>query len=239
MLETICDKDFKETIPDYSVISQTLFGVDNVYDAQMSTDVELNKAINYPSHIGVKTLEKLEDLCGEAPQFGIEVGSFVGSSAAVFGEFMKESGGVLLCVDTWCGDINMWLSNKFDSTMDKKDGNPKIFYHFLGNIKSAGLDKTVIPFRVSSIVAARMIRVLKWKPDFVYLDSAHEAGETFMELSLFWNLLPSGGVLIGDDYEGFPAVKHDLDLFCRVIGQRPFFTGERDTWMLQKPSMSE
>ena len=48
---------------------------------------------------------------------------------------------------------------------------------------------TVIPLRVSSIVGARMLKVLNYEIDFVYVDSAHEAGETFMELMLYHDVL--------------------------------------------------
>jgi hypothetical protein len=33
----------------------------------------------------------------------------------------------------------------------------------------------------------------------IYLDSAHEQGETLIELALYWNILQPGGVLFGDD----------------------------------------
>ena len=56
-----------------------------------------------------------------------------------------------------------------------------------------------------------------------------------MELSLYYDLLPPGGIIIGDDYMMFPAVKHDVDLFCKVQGIQLLFTGERDTWPIQKP----
>jgi hypothetical protein len=40
---------------------------------------------------------------------GVEVGSFIGNSALLLGSFIKQRGGLLLCVDTFLGDINMWL----------------------------------------------------------------------------------------------------------------------------------
>jgi hypothetical protein len=128
----------------------------------------------------------------------------------------------------------MWLLDSFKDTMDKKDGNPKIYNHFMNSIIRNNLQKHVIPLRVSSIVGARMLKVLNYKIDFVYLDSAHEVGETFMELSLYYNILREGGALMGDDYEGFPAVKHDLDLFCRTMNLKLQFTGDRDTWIIKK-----
>jgi predicted O-methyltransferase YrrM len=190
--------------------------------------------MHYPAHFGERTLKLLDEKISRNNPIGIEVGSFIGSSAVLLGDFLQAKGGSLICIDTWLGDINMWLLDRFSQTMGKDDGNPKIFQHFLDNIKDHSLERTIVPLRLPSLVAARMLKVLKWNVDFVYLDSAHEAGETFMELSLYWNLLRKGGILFGDDYNNFPAVKHDLDLFCRVIGQSPTFTGEGDTWILYK-----
>lgn len=174
-------------------------------------------------------------MLGRKPCFGIEVGSFIGSSAVVLGNWLHETNGTLLCVDPWCGDINMWLLDGFASTMRKVDGNPMIFNYFMNNMFVNNLIETVVPFRVTSVVAARTLKVLNYEIDFVYLDSAHECGETFLELSLFYDLLSAGGVLIGDDYHGFPAVKHDLDLFCKVHNLELYATGEGDTWLIRKP----
>ena len=232
LLHTINTNKYSEHSPNYTEVSNMLFGTDSVYSKYEG--INISQPMNYPPHFGEKTLNTLSEMLGRNPKLGLEVGSFIGSSAIRLGNIMKKNEGVLLCVDTWCGDINMWMMDKFSKTMDKGDGNPKIFFHFINNMIKNDLQDTVIPLRVSSTVAARMLKMLKWKIDFVYLDSAHECGETFLELSLYWNLLSNGGVLMGDDYEGFPAVKHDLDVFSEVIGQKPLFTGERDTWLLQK-----
>jgi hypothetical protein len=147
---------------------------------------------------------------------------------------VKSANGVLLCVDTWCGDINMWLIDRFHTTMNKEDGNPKLYDLFISNMISNNLTDTVIPLRISSIVGARMLKVLNYDIDFVYLDSAHEAGETFMELMLYHDILKNKGILFGDDYYGFPAVKYDVDLFCKNFNYELFFTGDGDTWIIQK-----
>jgi len=44
-----------------------------------------------------------------------------------------------------------------------------------------------------------------------FLDSAHEHGETYVEACVFFKLLRVGGLLCGDDYYSFPAVKADID----------------------------
>ena len=219
--------------PSFKEVCNRLFGCDNPYHAYKP---ELLPApMPYKAHIGEKTLGAIEAQLGHKPTFAIEVGSFIGNSASIIGAWMRGHGGTLVCVDTWCGDINMWLLGNFAGTMRKMDGDPVIFKYFMNAMFNNGLTDTVIPFRVSSIVAARELKVLNYEIDFVYLDSAHECGETFMELSLYYDLLPPGGIIIGDDYMMFPAVKHDVDLFCKVQGIQLLFTGERDTWLIQKP----
>jgi len=102
------------------------------------------------------------------------------------------------------------------------------------NMIKNNLTNNVIPLRVTSLIGARMLRVLNYEIDFVYVDSAHEAGETFMELMLYHDILKNNGILFGDDYYGFPAVKYDVDLFCKYYDYNLFFTGDGDTWIIQK-----
>jgi predicted O-methyltransferase YrrM len=230
--QLISTNNFEKIKPNFKQISNRLFRTDNPYHSYERKN--LCKAMSYPAHIGDKTINAIITLLNGVPKFGVEVGSFIGSSATILGNMMKQNDGVLMCVDTWCGDINMWLLDNFAHTMQKPDGNPKIYDRFMTNMIDNDLTQNVIPFRVSSIVAARTLKVLNYEIDFVYLDSAHEAGETFMELSLYFDILKPGGIIFGDDYVGFPAVKQDLDLFCKVTNSNLLFTGDGDTWILQK-----
>lgn len=151
------------------------------------------------------------------PKLGIEVGSFVGNSAVFLGNFLKKHDGVLICIDTFLGDINMWFMSEFKTIMRKEDGNPKIFDLFLKRIIDNELENYVLPIRQTSIIAARMLKVLDYKIDFAYLDSAHESLETFTELALYYDILKHGGVLFGDDYN-WPAVNADLNCFVKCMG---------------------
>jgi hypothetical protein len=187
--------------PSYQQISQDLFGVDSIYLHYQPPQTLQEGA--YATHIQTATLDRIVSLLGGMPYLGIEVGSYVGHGACKLGELVKRNQGVLLCVDTWCGDVNMWLGKAFSSTMGKQDGNPDLYHHFMKRILANGLEDTVIPIRVSSVVAARMLKVLGYQIHFVYLDSAHEAGETFLEMNLFYDLLRPGGILLGDDFSWF------------------------------------
>ena len=79
----------------------------------------------------------------------------------------------------------------------------------------ADLTELVLPVMTTSLLGARLLRVTETSPDLVYLDSAHELTETFIELTLYFELLAPGGVMMGDDLNWF-AVAHDLLLFARV-----------------------
>ena len=225
--------NFQKKIPTFKEISLLLFKCDNLYNNYKHLE-NINEPMWYPVHISDKTTNIIVKKLGYIPKFGVEVGSFIGHSAKILGNLVKKNNGVLLCIDTWCGDINMWLMNEFHDTMNKNDGNPKIYNLFMQNMIKNELNNTVIPLRVSSIVGARMLKVLKYEIDFVYVDSAHEAGETFMELMLYHDILKPGGVLFGDDYHWFPAVKFDVDLFCKYYNYELCFTGDGDTWIIQK-----
>lgn len=216
--------------PDFSQVNNDFFGVDNVYD-NIQTYSPTYYGNPLGAHVSEKDMDYLFDrLNGRDVRLIVEVGSFCGSSASFIANYLKSHNipCILICVDTWCGDINMWLKNDFSTIMGKSDGQPKLFESFISTIRKYGLDDIVIPLRVSSVVAARMIEVLKYKVDMVYLDSAHEAGETFMELNLYYDLLRDGGVIFGDDYKIFPAVKKDVDLFSCFIGQSVDFCANKD-----------
>ena len=229
----ILTNNFQKKTPTFLEISNTLFRCNNIY-LNYKIPEQINAPMHYPAHITDKTTNAIISILGYTPTFGVEVGSFIGSSAIVLGNMVKQANGVLLCVDTWCGDINMWLMDGFHSTMNKEDGNPKIYDLFILNMMKNNLTDTVIPLRISSIIGARMLKVLNYDIDFVYVDSAHEAGETFMELMLYHDILKNKGIIFGDDYYGFPAVKYDVDLFCKYFNYTLFFTGDGDTWIIQK-----
>ena len=92
-------------------------------------------------------------------------------------------------------------------------GQPTLYHQFLVNMISANLTRVVLPFVVPSFIGARSLEHLRLLADFIYLDSAHEQGETFIELGLYWRCLSPGGILAGDDLN-WQAVGHDVRLFA-------------------------
>ena len=52
----------------------------------------------------------------------LQVGSGAGSSAVEWGKLVKETGGVVLCIDPWVGDLPMWYSEGWREAMAWEDG---------------------------------------------------------------------------------------------------------------------
>ena len=175
---------------------------------------------------------------GAPPRFTVEVGCFVGSGAAsVWGPLAKaraDGQGIHLCVDTWQGDVNMRLLSNFQRFMDMHHGFPQLHHQFQAHMVQSNLTDTVFPLSLPSIVGARLLAVLDWKIDVVYVDAAHELDETGLELSLYYSILREGGLLMGDDYDSFPAVKHDVDKFAQDNGLQLNHMPEGQ-WLIKKP----
>ena len=93
----------------------------------------------------------------------------------------------------------------------------------------------IVPFSTTSSIGARWIWHHSFEADLIYLDTAHEVGETAVELALYWKVVRPGGVLAGDDYQ-WHGVQHDLDHFARTHGlQVQFCQANKLTWYIVKP----
>lgn len=77
---------------------------------------------------------------------------------------------------------------------------PTLYHQWLLNVISANLTEHVLPLVAPSLMGARVLDYLRLSVDVLYLDSAHELRETFMELTAYWPLIRPGGVLLGDDF---------------------------------------
>lgn len=239
-------KDLKNSYPDlmtkpyyptWQDITKLLYFGKSVYDGLPEEDMTWARsaygstAARQSSKIATAVVAAL----GSQPRFMLEVGTFIGSGTiGGWGPLMQRSGGVVLCIDTWLGDINMRLGRQFQKFMHVRNGLPQLGVTFLKRVPFENLTATVLPLALPSLVAARLLSLLPWLIDLVYVDSAHEKGETFVELHLYYHLLRPGGLLLGDDWNVFPAVQEDVNRFASCHGIEVQHPAE-NTWMLQKP----
>jgi hypothetical protein len=127
----------------------------------------------------------------------------------------------------------MWVNKVVWSNLAvTEDGRPTVYYQFLANTLEQNLNDTILPVSMSSVIGARFLHTFQFRPQLIYLDSAHEQGETLIELALYWNILRPGGVLFGDDWNWI-SVRCDVKKFAYM---RQLTIEHLDyTWILKKP----
>ncbi|CAE7029527.1 slbp2 [Symbiodinium sp. CCMP2592] len=192
------------------------------------------------------------------PKFVVEVGSLHGHSAIHMATVLDQFNMYhvpILCIDPFTGDTNMWANYQTDRSVAGWvkiiDGRMMVFDQFMANVQFA-INRTVsrnhiLPFQATSTVGARWLVEKHFYPDLVFLDSAHELDETFLELSLYYDILEPGGIMFGDDY-GWAAVRQDVQRFVehrnsheadppefRIIRAEP--GSSHVLWMLRKPKV--
>ena len=164
----------------------------------------------------------------EGALFWLEVGSMLGGSAIRTARVVKQkqlNSLSIICIDPFTGDVNMWAwerslkeQNRF-RFLKLERGAPSIYTRFLANVYANHAHEMIMPIVATSIVGIKLLERLlsegrlHSRPDVLFLDSAHEVDETFMELQHAWRLLRVGGVLFGDDWS-WAAVASDVRRFA-------------------------
>jgi hypothetical protein len=156
----------------------------------------------------------------------LELGSFIGNSASTFARAMQlqKLNATVVCMDTWLGDDNMWVSKGRWLGQQDKSGQPRLYEQYMINVVGKGVSELVLPVRTAATVGLRFLRsyIQKGKlppPGVIYLDAAHEYPQTVFEIQLAWEVLKPGGFLVGDDYDGFwPSVQQSVNEFVLNMG---------------------
>jgi hypothetical protein len=199
---------------------------------------------NYP-HTNILDVVIDRVLTHRKPKFWLEVGTMLGGSAIKVAHRIKALGldTQIVCIDPFTGDVNMWdwerrlTKNNEWRFLGLKNGKPTIYDRFLANVVDAGYEEMILPIQCTSIVGMRLLQRLRSQgrismlPEAIYLDSAHELDETLIELRTAWQLLPEGGVLLGDDWN-WAAVRTDVTRFAAEINVK--IQTDSDQWLLWK-----
>jgi len=152
------------------------------------------------------------------PELIIEVGSWMGYSAISMADVIKKNNldcGII-CVDTWLGAREFWSTNQEtigwwnysnhehfktqNDDLELVNGYPSVYYQFLANVIHKGSSKYITPFPQTSSIAGRWFKSNNIIADFIYIDGSHEYEDVASDLKNYWQILSSGGIMIGDDY---------------------------------------
>ena len=168
------------------------------------------------------------------PNYVVECGSMLGGSAIRMAETLKNNNKTteIICIDPFTGDVNMWDWEKNGGTgnggwrfLRLENGIPTIYKRFLANCKFSGFENKILPINVTTSVGIKLLQRLfiqkriSLLPNYIYLDSAHEKDETFIELTLCWDCLINNSILFGDDWD-WQAVKEDVIKFSNIIKEK-------------------
>lgn len=160
------------------------------------------------------------------PTYIVECGSMLGNSAIRMAKTLKKinKSAEIICIDPFTGDVNMWdwERNNDWKFLRLENGIPTIYKRFLANCKFSGFEDKILPINATTSVGIKLLQRLFIQkritslPNYIYLDSAHEKDETFIELSICWNCLTDNSILFGDDWNWEPVME-DVIKFSNTI----------------------
>ncbi len=155
------------------------------------------------------------------PEIIVEVGSWKGASAIHMADIVKELGlgTTIICIDTWLGSPEHYLQAHLGvgDGLRPKHGYPQLYFTFLANVVRAGHAERIIPMPMTSESAAVILAAQGVRPDLVYVDAAHEREPALRDFRAYWDLMAGRGVLIGDDYLGWPGVTAAARRFIKEV----------------------
>jgi len=140
----------------------------------------------------------------------------------------------IVCIDTWLGSLEFWTDKKDGRNVELGivNGYPTVFYKFLANVCSHGLQDQVIPFPQTSSIAARWLTRKQVQADLVYVDASHDYEDVLADLVSYYPLVRPGGILFGDDFgDAWPGVPKAVTEFS--VGKN--LTVEEDfKWVIRR-----
>lgn len=142
----------------------------------------------------------------------VEVGAWLGKSAAYMANNLRGKNVNFWVVDTWAGNKSEMLC--FEPTISENNGD--VFPLFLKNMVSAGVIDMIRPIKMDSVVAASCFPDGFF--DFIFIDADHTYDAVKADILAWSPKLKAGKVLAGDDYtELFPGVRKAVDEILPVF----------------------
>ena len=142
----------------------------------------------------------------------VETGSYKGLSATIVSEAMGENSKIY-CHDLWV-DEKDWDKVLKGSTPPPKTSN--IFQTFKDNMKKNNFDDRVIPMRGDSKETLHQHK--DNSVDLCFIDGDHSVEGCYSDISILYDKLKHGGVMLGHDCETGSEVEKAVKKFCNENG---------------------
>lgn len=173
------------------------------------------------------------------PSLILEVGSWKGGSASSMAQVCETLAlpTEIVCIDTWLGAPEFWDDHGDADrylSLKLRNGYPQVFYQFLANMMKSGQSARVTPMPLSSTAAATFLSRHNVKADLIYIDASHETNDVLVDLAAYFDLLSIGGIIFGDDADGYwPSVERAVSLFA-ARHDLPFEVRDSRYWVIRK-----
>ncbi len=154
------------------------------------------------------------------PSLIIEVGSWMGQSAANMGSSCKALGLTntsVVCIDTWLGSKEHWRDPNLVGHLELQNGYPTFYRRFLTNMVQAGVSDIVVPLPMPSQIGASYLKDFNLQAELIYIDGSHDEKDVYDDLTAYWDILHPGGVVFGDDWP-WTSVSNAVKAFCAEKG---------------------
>jgi hypothetical protein len=161
----------------------------------------------------------------------VEVGVWQGRSALAMGEACRGTRKRVYAIDPWeeyiqggvaiSSRLEEWGVSSFED----------IYQAFLGNRRVFNLEQWVIPLRARSLEAAAA-----WTSDppaFVFIDGHHDYDRVTADLTAWYDVIPSGGIISGDDWI-WESVRRAVEEFVARHPTLSLSLPCENTWQLKK-----
>jgi len=126
------------------------------------------------------------------PKLIVEVGTWLGGSAIHMSRLLREAGlkdSCVICIDTWLGSSEHFLHTEGRTHLKLVNGRATFYEDFMCNVVQHGLQDIILPFSITSVGAAEVLRECNLTPDLIYLDGDHTARGFRADLDLYWEIL--------------------------------------------------
>lgn len=173
------------------------------------------------------------DLMRDSAVF-VEVGSWLGRSAALMGTLIEQSGTTarLYCVDPWVdGGPDLRNTEHY-----RRVASRPLMEQFLEN--TAPVSQHIVPMQRMSVEASRLFQ--DGSVDFLMLDGDHSYEAVRDDIAAWLPKMRPGGVISGDDY-GWPgvtrAVSEAFGDSARVVWKRRHanYLNSASYWWVELP----
>lgn len=124
----------------------------------------------------------------------LEIGSFEGLSAVWMTKNLLESGGRIVCIDTWTGGEEHKATGMDLAQVEQR------FDHNISVLRQEQPVKEIVKCKGRSAVEIAKQVADGERFDLIYVDGGHMAVDALTDAVTSWEALNPGGVMILDDY---------------------------------------